>query len=238
MTDTNAGPSRFYYSTDRGKTWDGPFRLPLFGRKGVAARTDYLVTGKSECLLFLTAAKADGREGRPFCARTADGGKTWELVGWIGEEPAGYAIMPSTVRLGGDRLLTAIRCREDEKSWIDTYRSADGGKTWARDRPAAVPDTGEGNPASLIRLRDGRVCLTYGYRAKPFGIRARLSRDDGRTWGPDVALRSDGGGRDVGYPRSVQRTDGKVVTVYYFHDTPGGDRYVAATVWDPGLPGP
>ena len=102
----------------------------------------------------------------------------------------------------------------------------------------AVPDTGEGNPASLIRLRDGRVCLTYGYRAKPFGIRARLSRDDGRTWGPEFALRSDGGGRDVGYPRSVQRTDGKVVTVYYFHDTPGGDRYVAATVWDPGLPGP
>src|SRR5262245_43522925 len=238
MTDTGSGPSRFYYSTDRGRTWDGPFRLPLFGRKGVAARTDYLVTGKSECLLFLTAAKADGREGRPFCARTADGGKTWEFVGWIGDEPAGYTIMPSTVRLGPDRLLTAVRCREGDRSWIDTYRSGDGGRTWAVDRPAAVPDTGEGNPASLIRLRDGRVCLTYGYRAEPFGIRARLSRDDGRTWGPEVALRSDGGGRDIGYPRSVQRPDGRVVTVYYFHDTPAGDRHVAATIWDPGPAGP
>lgn len=237
MTDTNAGPSRFYYSTDRGKTWDGPFRLPLFGQKGVAARTDYLATGKDSCLLFLTAAKADGKEGRPFCARTGDGGKTWEFVGWISEEPTGYAIMPSTVSLGGDRLLTAIRCREGNKSWIDTYRSANGGKTWAIDRPAAVPDTGEGNPASLIRLRDGRACVTYGYRAKPFGIRARLSRDDGRTWGPEVVLRADGGGRDVGYPRSVQRADGKVVTVYYFHDTLAGDRYIAATVWDPGPPG-
>src|SRR5690242_15374168 len=28
MTDVNAGPSRFYYSTDRGHNWKGPFRLP------------------------------------------------------------------------------------------------------------------------------------------------------------------------------------------------------------------
>ncbi len=29
----------------------------------------------------------------------------------------------------------------------------------------------------MIKLRDGRLCLTYGYRAAPFGIRARLSED-------------------------------------------------------------
>jgi hypothetical protein len=38
MTDTQTGPSRFYYSMDGGKTWDGPFGLPLFGQKGIAAR--------------------------------------------------------------------------------------------------------------------------------------------------------------------------------------------------------
>ena len=30
-----------------------------------------------------------------------------------------------------------------------------------------------------------------------------------------------------------QRTDGKIVTVYYFHDEPLGDRYIAATIWEP-----
>src|SRR5690242_1448351 len=35
----------------------------------------YLVSGKNDCTLFLTASKADGREGRPFCARTTDGGR-------------------------------------------------------------------------------------------------------------------------------------------------------------------
>jgi predicted neuraminidase len=236
MTDTNSGPSRLSYSTDRGKTWQGPFRLPLFGQPGIAARTDYVVEGKNECLLFLTAAKRDGREGRPMCARTTDGGRTWEFVSWIGDEPSGYAIMPSTVRLRPAELLTAIRRRDGSKSWIETYRSRDAARSWRLEGMPA-PDLGEGNPASLIRLADGRLCLTYGYRAPPFGIRARLSGDGGRTWAEEVVLRGDGGGRDLGYPRSAQRTDGRVVTVYYFHDQPNSDRYIAATIWDPGAAG-
>lgn len=52
MTDTNAGPSRFYYSTDRGHHWRGPFNLPQFGQKGIAARTDYLINGPHDCMLF------------------------------------------------------------------------------------------------------------------------------------------------------------------------------------------
>jgi hypothetical protein len=231
MTDIHSGPSRFYYSTDRGHNWQGPYRLPLFGQKGIAARTDYVVNGKHDCMLFLTAAKANGREGRPLCVRTTDGGKTWKFVAWIADEPSGYAIMPSTIRLGPRELLTAIRYRDDAKSWLDTYRTLDDGQSWTFDtRPA--PDLGEGNPASMLRLTDGRVCLTYGYRAKPYGMRARLSSDRGHTWGTEIVLRDDGGGRDLGYPRSVQRKDGNVVTVYYFHDEPNGDRYIAATIWE------
>jgi hypothetical protein len=233
MTDTNSGPSCFYTSTDRGHRWDGPFRLPLFGQKGIAARTDYLVSGKHECTLFLTAAKQDGREGRPLCVRTADGGRTWNFVSWIGAEPTGYAIMPATVRLGGNEFLTAIRRRDAPKAWVETYRSTDNGKTWKLDSVPAA-DLGEGNPASMIRLADGRVCLTYGHRAAPYSIRGRLSSDGGRTWASELILRDNGGGRDLGYPRSVQRSDGKVVTVYYFWDKKTGpERYIAATIWDP-----
>jgi hypothetical protein len=232
MTAVDTGPSRFYYSTDRGHHWEGPFRLPLFGQLGVAARTDYLVNGPGDCLLFLTASKPDGKEGRPFCARTTDGGRTWKFVSWINENPKGYAIMPSTVRLGGRELLTAIRCRDDAKAWIETYRSIDNAEHWKLDTVPA-PDLGTGNPPSMIRLKDGRVCLTYGHRTPPFGVRARLSHDSGRTWEPEIVLRSDGGGTDVGYPRTVQRLDGGIVTVYYFHDQPKGDRYIAATIWSP-----
>jgi hypothetical protein len=85
----------------------------------------------------------------------------------------------------------------------------------------------------MIRLKDGRLLLTYGFRAEPFGIRARTSSDEGRTWSEDIMVRADGGNWDIGYPRTVQRRDGKVVTVYYYNDAPDKERYVAATIWKP-----
>jgi hypothetical protein len=236
MFDNQGGTSRFYYSTDRGRRWEGPFKFPMLAQKGIAARTDYVVLGKHDCLVFLTASKSTGREGRPFCARTTDGGRSWTFTGWIGPEPPGYAIMPSTVRLSDGGLLSAIRERHGDKSWIDAYFSSDYGVHW-QNRSTPAPDTGEGNPAAMLKLADGRLCITYGVRAAPFGIRARLSKDDGRTWGKEIVLRDDGGGRDLGYPRSVQRPDGKVVTVYYFNDDPQQTRYIVATIWDPATAG-
>jgi hypothetical protein len=99
-------------------------------------------------------------------------------------------------------------------------------------RPA--PDTGGGNPPHMIRVRDGRLALAYGYRSKPFGIRVRLSRNEGRTWSDEIVLRADGGGGDLGYPRTVERPDGKLVTVYYFNDDAKRERYIGGTIWDPG----
>lgn len=231
-TGDHNGASRFYYSTDRGHNWEGPFRIPQFGQQDMIARTDYLIEGKHEMTLFLTAGKSNGREGRPLCVRTFDGGKTWKLLSFIGLEPQGFSIMPSSVRLSENEILTAVRRREGPRRWIDAWRSTDNGGSW---QPAATPvaDAGEGNPPAMIRLHDGRVCITYGYRAAPFGIRARLSEDGGRTWGPEIHLRDDGGGRDLGYCRSVQRPDGKVVTIYYYNDDPNADRYIAATIWEP-----
>lgn len=236
MSDVNSGTSRFYYSYDRGHLWKGPFQLPLFGQPGIAARTDYIVDGPRECMLFLTASKSNGREGRPICARTVDGGKLWTLVSLIGPEPSGYAIMPSTVRLAPRELLTTIRRLEEgekKRTWIEAWKSSDNGESWVfLNEP--VPDTGEGNPPHLLKLADGRLCLTYARRAKPFGMYARLSNDGGKSWGEPIILRDDGGGRDIGYPRSVQRSDGTVVTIYYFWDeATGPERYIEASLWKP-----
>ncbi len=233
MENVHAGTSRFEYSYDRGKTWSGPYRLPNMGTAGTAARTDYIIGGKNEMYIFITVGKANKREGRPLCARTTDGGVTWEFVSWIGPEPAGFAIMPSTVRLSDTEFLTTLRCREGTFRWLEQWRSNDGAKTWTQE-PNPVDYLGEGNPPMLNTLQDGRLCLTYGFRAYPFGIRARLSSDNGKTWGPQIVLRNDGIDRDVGYVRSIQRPDGKMVTTYYITDEKTGpERYIGATIWDP-----
>ena len=232
--DSNRGPSLFWFSYDKGRNWQGPFNFPQFGN-GVLARTDYLIEGPKQALVFLSQSKTNGREGRPFCVRTTDGGLTWKLVSYIGPEPAGFAIMPSTVRLGPDKLLTAVRVHAEKENHIDAYVSSDDARSWTY--AGSLADTGEfgGNPPMLLKLSDGRVCLTYGYRAQPYSIRARLS-GDGEHWGDIVTVQDGAPTWEVGYPRSVQRPDGKIVTVYYFNDGLHNERFIEATVWDPGRP--
>jgi len=236
MNSVHDGTSRFYYSYDKGKNWEGPFRLPNVGTPGTAARTDYLVEDKDSCMVFSTAAKQDGREGRVFCMRTDDGGKSWEFLSYIGDEMEGdgrFGIMPSSVRLSDTEIVVAQRMRDGGHRHIGLHRSVDNGKTWVREADP-VDNVGTGNPPAMIQLQDGRLCLTYGYRAEPFSMCAKLSDDGGKTWGPELVLRSDGNTTDMGYPRTVQRPDGKVVTVYYFADGKRGpERYIAATIWTP-----
>ena len=230
--------SFWYYSTDRCQSWMGPFWLPMWGQTGIAARTDYLIDGPKQCTLFLTANKHNGHEGRVFCARSVDGGKAFGFLSWVSAEPEGFQIMPASLRLDEQRLLVAVRCSgrgefTETKHWIDAYLSNDDGLTWAHvGQPVPASGMG-GNPPTLTQLPDGRIVLTYGYRAAPFGIRAKVSADGGITWGEDIVLRSDGGNPDIGYPRTILRPDGFLVTAYYYNDSAEGERYIGATIWRP-----
>lgn len=245
MADANGGPSWFYFSTDRGHAWNGPYDLPTLGLPGVAARSDYIVDGPQALTLLATASRAkDKRESHVFAARTTDGGVNWTFLSWVSPEPEGdgFSIMPATVRVSHDTLVTALRQTNGKQAdggkqthWLDVYSSQDNAKSWTLLSPR-VADTGRGNPPSLLRLHDGRLCLIYGYRGKPFSMRARLSTDGGRTWGPELTLREDGVDWDLGYPRSVQRPDGKIVTVYYFNDSSAPERFIGATIWSPPAP--
>ena len=230
----------FYLSDDRAHTWQGPFSLPMFGQTGIEARTDYIVNGPQDCMIFVTATTEAGEEGKGvLMARTTDGGKSFQQVSWVATSEEDELIMPGSVRVDENTLLTAIRCSvregefEEVPTWIDLYESTDNGASFHHlNRP--VPDAGSGgNPPALTKLHDGRVCLVYGYRNAPFGIRARLSEDHGKSWGEVIHLRDDGTASDLGYPRTVQRADGTLVTTYYFNDHPDTERFIAATLWKP-----
>ncbi|MBB5035335.1 sialidase family protein [Prosthecobacter vanneervenii] len=229
----HAGPSWFYTSLDRCKTWQGPYSFAVEGVDRICTRTDLIILGKHDCLMFGSCGKKnDGKEGRVFCARTTDGGLSWKLVSLIGPEPmeGGYAIMPSSLKLKDGTLLTMIR-RSDPKvsGFIEAWRSADMGKTWTM-TGKAVTRIG-GNPPALVQLQDGRVAVSYGYRHKPSGMRACISADGGVTWGPEIVLREDGFDGDLGYPRSLVRPDGRVLTVYYYNGPKEDDRAIEGTFW-------
>ncbi len=238
-TDLNEGSiSWFYVSNDQCHSWQGPYELPMFDQHGISARTDYIVNGPEDILVFLTATKSNGKEGRVFCARTTDGGRSFKFVSWIGEEPEGYTIMPASLKLADGRILCSIRCHGidqlgNKSYWIDLYESSDEGLSW-RLKNSPAPDTGRGgNPPTLNQLSDGRLVMTYGYRDEPRGMRARVSKDQGNSWGEEIILRNDAGSHDIGYPRSVVLPDDTVVTAYYYNDGFGAPCYIACTRWKP-----
>lgn len=248
MNNSN-GPSHFYWSFDRGRSWEGPFAFPDLGTAGIATRTDYHVEGRQGMIAFLTAAKSNGREGRVLCARTADGGRTWRRVSWIGPEPGPekghFLIMPASACLGPGRFLVAVRRREGAAAGIELYRTDDDAQTWRRLGSPGMGDLpGQGgervhNPPALLQLRDGRLCLAYGVRVPPARMCVRFSEDGGETWTPEATVRGgEGACFDMGYPRLAQRADGKVVLVYYYnHALQEGAapyRYIATTVFEAG----
>ncbi|MFL5011181.1 sialidase family protein [Rhizobium sp.] len=225
--------SWFYISRDRCLTWQGPFRFAGL-HLPISARTDIVPLGRNDALFMLSTSKDDGTEGRVFCARTVDGGRSFILQGFVGPEPEGYSIMPASTALSGGAILTLTRCmgRGGGKGWIEAFTSRDQGRTWTQEG-CIVENTGSnGNPPALGRI-EGVLVLVYGHRDLPFGIRMRMSFDDGRTWGAETVIRSDGGTADLGYPKLVQRGDGSLLAVYYFNDGDREERYIAASIVTP-----
>ncbi|MCY3915346.1 MAG: sialidase family protein [Chloroflexi bacterium] len=234
--------SFFYQSTDRCRAWAGPYRLPQFRSTGIAARTDAIILGAHSALCFLTANKADGKEGKVLCVRSDDGGQSFQLLSQVGGEPqetGDFAIMPASLQLPCGRILCARRCRQGASglSWIDLYASDDQGYSWRQlNRPVAFQRAGHsGNPPCLKQLSDGRLLLIYGNRDGPYRIGARISTDEGRGWSGEIVLRAGGANGDMGYPRAVVLDDDSVVTAYYINERSDGDgeRFIEATMWRP-----
>ena len=84
---------------------------------------------------------------------------------------------------------------------------------------------------------DGRVVAIYGYRLTPSGIRASVSEDGGKTWGPELIVRDDGGSWDLGYPNAWHVEGNRVGTLYYFNSKDdkvqanGGVRHIARSIF-------
>lgn len=243
---------RFYYSYDRAQTWKGPHRLRIPGLMGgdddLESRTAYIVNGSRDAFLFL-GVEPKGGQDLAFVTQTTNGGKTFDFVGWISPnlndapKDERWAVY-SGIRTTDGRLLAALRRKISRRSgavkrlnWIDVYESRDDGRSWkflskVADTSAVNSDF-NGNPPSLLQLRDGRLAVTYGFRAKPYVLCAKLSQDGGRSWSAPVILRNGARNWDFGYSRSLEREDGKVVTLYYWATPEHRNQFLAATIWDP-----
>lgn len=267
------GRAHFFYSYDKGASWQGPYgfgnllTLPELAGTGfdeLTPRTDYIATGEKECLLVFSARKKETfGSDRLFCIKTTDGGKTFAFQGWIVGTPemAGNdvkvnlfenadlnpganecrAVMSQSQKLENGMIVTVIRRKyitKDKKElhWVDAYHSTDEGKTWSFLSKVADTGASNGNPPAMAITKDGRLCVVFGERDKGT-IRVVYSADEGKTWTkPQILMdgfwSEDMELNDLGYPRVVRRSDGKMVAMYYY-STKENLHHLRATIWQP-----
>ena len=136
---------------------------------------------------------------------------------------------PSAIELPDGTLLCHFRGNNLVFTVYQT-RSTDGGRTWSQ--PEQLLDDFGGAPPHLYLHSSGVLICAYGYRAGPtFGIRVMLSRDYGVTWDKDIVLWEEGVSADLGYPATVERKDGSLLTVFYAKDAADGPAVIKQIHW-------
>lgn len=194
-------------STDGGVTWSPRYDSLVHSPHGPLQLADGRLIYPGKDLW-----REDNRVG---VCESSDDGQTWRWLATLptreGDEHENYHELHGVESASG-RIIVHIR-NHNKNNGGETLQSEseDGGVTWSVPRTTGI----WGLPSHLIRLKDGRLLMSYGHRRKPLGNQARVSEDEGRTWSDPIAISDDGVVGDLGYPTTVQLADGTLLTVWY-----------------------
>lgn len=222
-------------SKDGGHSWAEPIIPPP-----ARGETRFDPFGKP-ISAYNRGALCEGRDGRIFWAVptvtglpsktetrlliSSDKGTTWKESCVIATDPK-IAFNETSLYQTPKGDLIAFTRSEDFNDHTVIVRSTDGGKSFEPWQDAGF----QGHPHYALRLPDNRVLLVYGYRHAPFGIRARVLNAECTDFAaaPEMVLREDGAGGDLGYPWATMISKNRVLVVYYFH-LADGIRHIAGT---------
>ncbi len=227
-------------SADAGRSWSPhrylppvpdlpdlvPGKRPHFGGalrgRGVEAPDGTLL------LPAYAALPANGYRHAGHLMASRDGGETWHFRARMAVDPEGHGgFTEPALHLTPSGRLLALHRTVGLDDRLAVVESEDLGESWGPWRLSGV----RGHPCDLQPLRDGRLLLVYGYRHKPYGIRARIIDGEGRNLdsADEIVIRDDGPSPDLGYPWATELADGRVLVVYYLCDALG-TRHIAGSV--------
>ncbi len=224
-------------SDNGGISWKGPFlpihtpgdnTLDALGRPVAAYNRGAMLQGRDGNLYWAAAANVgpSNRHASVHLLRSSDRGETWQYMCPIARDEKVQFNETSLVETRDGDIVAFMRTADFDGK-LTYARSKDGGKSFQ-----PWQDSGfYGYPAHALRLGDDRIFLVYGYRQKPFGIRARLLQPDASdiATATEIVLRDDAGTGDIGYPWSVLLPGGRVLVAYYFNKD-NGTRHIAGSL--------
>ena len=193
-------------STDSGRSWSDPVRLPDGILGPIRAKPVELDGGD-----VLAGSSTEDAGWRVHMERWTPGDlaspAAWKKTGPLNDAKEFEAIQP-TILVHSPTRLQAL-CRSRQKVVTELW-SEDGGATWSRMRATALP-----NPSAAIdalRLADGRFLLVYNPTTSGRDRLEVAVSSDGSAW-RRAALLEDSPG-EYSYPAAIQARDGRVHVTY------------------------
>jgi predicted neuraminidase len=189
-------------STNAGRTWSKPVRLPDGFVGPVRNKPVELPDGSLLC-----GASTEGDGWVVHIERAFQLGQRWEKTGPLNEPSALGTIQP-TILLHSPQNIQ-ILCRTKQGTVAESW-SKDVGQTWSPMARASLP-----NPNSAIdavRLKDGRSLLVYNHSATNRNVLNVAVSKDGKQWQAALVLENQPG--EFSYPAVIQSRDGLVHITY------------------------
>jgi len=225
-------------SSDMGNSWDGPFyppnippeiKLSALGEPLPAYNRGAMWEGSDGRIFWVVAAGNDRdnlRKTSNYLLISEDKGFSWQYSCPVAEDDDAAFNETSIYETPNGDLVAFIRTAglEDQAC---IARSGDGGESFGPWQKMGF----QGHPLQALRLPDNRVFLVYGYRHKPYGIRARVLNPECTDYNTaeEIIIRADGGSGDIGYPWAVMLDDNRVLVTYYFN-IDNGTRHIAGSI--------
>jgi hypothetical protein len=227
----------FLRSIDRAQTWLGPFYPPHiapeilrdpYGQLVPAYNRGAAIEARDGRLHWVVAAtdQETPRKTSTHLLSSTDRGHTWSYSAPVAADSTASFNETSLIETPRGDLVAFLRSEKlGDQACI--ARSTDGGKTFQPWQKMGF----QGHPLHALRLPDGRVLVTYGYRHAPFGIRARVLDAECTDFAtaPEIIIRDDGTTTDLGYPWSVQLDARRILVAYYFKAA-GEIQHIAGTI--------
>ncbi|MET3438468.1 sialidase family protein [Sphingomonas sp. 1185] len=220
-------------STDGGRTWTRPERLPdgvlgpIKNKPVIAADGSWIAPSSRE------EGNAEANIWSLRIERSTDQGKSWTVGPRIASPMHIEAIQPSILFHPDGRLELIARTRQGAlaQSW-----SRDNGVTWSPIAAIDLPNPNAGTDA--VTLADGRQLIVYNHSAHApdtpgdgprWPINIGLS-DDGLRWHNALTLESKPMPDGYAYPAVIQTRDGLVHVTYTWNR-----QHIRHVVIDPRL---